>query len=91
MEEFSRPALARLLPLLHHTSRCLLAALDGPAPGGLLVCGPAGSGRFSASPEICSTLSLVLHDLSLVLLLHDGSHASDPLETRLPIVMPFHV
>ena len=44
MEEFSRPALARLLPVLHHTSRCLLAALDGPAPGGLLVCGPAGSG-----------------------------------------------
>ena len=44
MEEYSAPALARLLPLLHHTSRCLLTALDGPAPGGLLVCGPPGSG-----------------------------------------------
>ena len=42
--EYTAPALARLLPRLHHTSRCLLAALDGPAPGGLLVCGPPGSG-----------------------------------------------
>lgn len=52
VEEFSRPALARLLPLLHHTSRCLLAALDGPAPGGLLVCGPTGSGKFLPSLPI---------------------------------------
>lgn len=47
MQEFGTPALARLLPLLHHTSRCLLATLDGPAPGGLLVCGPPGSGTMS--------------------------------------------
>ncbi len=54
VEEFSRPALARLLPLLHHTSRCLLAALDGPAPGGLLVCGPAGSGTAQYTASVIS-------------------------------------
>ena len=53
MEEYSQPALARLLPLLHHTSRCLLATLDGPAPGGLLVCGPPGSGAPATNPCRC--------------------------------------
>ena len=52
MEEYSAPALARLLPLLHHTSRCLLATLDGPAPGGLLLCGPPGSGAPASTPGV---------------------------------------
>lgn len=42
--EFVRPAVERLLPLLHDTSRRLLFAAGAPPPGGLLVCGPAGSG-----------------------------------------------
>ncbi|CAK0784927.1 hypothetical protein CVIRNUC_008132 [Coccomyxa viridis] len=57
VEEYSAPALARLLPLLHHTSRCLLAALDGPAPGGLLVCGPPGSGKSGLVAAVAHALS----------------------------------
>ncbi len=47
LAEFVRPAMERLLPLLHHTSRRLLWSVDAPPPGGLLVCGPAGSGGCS--------------------------------------------
>ncbi|KAK9907564.1 hypothetical protein WJX75_006024 [Coccomyxa subellipsoidea] len=43
--EFVRPAMERLLPLLHDTSRRMLWAAKAPPPGGLLVCGPAGSGK----------------------------------------------
>ena len=46
LAEFVQPAMARLLPLLHHTSRRLLWNADAPPPGGLLVCGPAGSGAW---------------------------------------------
>ncbi|BDA47966.1 probable peroxisome biogenesis factor 1 [Coccomyxa sp. Obi] len=45
LAEFVRPTMERLLPLLHHTSRRLLWTADAPPPGGLLVCGPAGSGK----------------------------------------------
>jgi hypothetical protein len=43
--EFVRPAMERLLPLLHDISRRMLWAAKAPPPGGLLVCGPAGSGE----------------------------------------------
>ncbi|PRW56943.1 peroxisome biogenesis 1 isoform X1 [Chlorella sorokiniana] len=38
-------ALARLLPVLGFTPRSLLQSWGAPRPGGLLVCGPAGSGK----------------------------------------------
>lgn len=57
-QEFGTKALARLLPLLHDTSRRLLCGAGVPPPGGLLVCGPAGSGGWHS---VASFLVLALH------------------------------
>jgi hypothetical protein len=55
VSEFGLQALSRLLPLLHDRSRRLLCGAGAPPPGGLLVCGPAGSGVLPIpGPCFCS-------------------------------------
>ena len=56
-QEFGVPALQRLLPLLHHGCRAALASAGAPPPGGLLICGPAGSGARATSFHLTRCLT----------------------------------
>ncbi len=72
--EFMRPAMERLLPLLHDTSRRMLRAADAPPPGGLLICGPAGSGESRSSQLQCTLCSTqkCFQDITALWLLCDS-------------------
>jgi hypothetical protein len=69
LREAAEAALRRLLPVLGFTPRSLLQSWGVPRPGGLLVCGPAGSGKtallaataavLGAHPE-CLTYTVTL-------------------------------
>jgi DNA replication protein DnaC len=52
----SEAALQHLLPVLGFTPRSLLQSWGAPRPGGLLVCGPAGSGKSAVLAAAASAL-----------------------------------
>ncbi|KAK9828356.1 hypothetical protein WJX74_010633 [Apatococcus lobatus] len=54
--DIAEQALSWLLPLLVHGSRCKLASAGAPVPGGLLLCGPRGSGKTSILRGIAAVL-----------------------------------
>eukprot|EP00884_Botryococcus_braunii_P019130 jgi/Botrbrau1/5900/Bobra.0366s0078.1 len=85
--DYALPALKTLLPLLHHTCRKELWRMRARAPGGLLLCGPTGSGKSDLLTVLERVLTSDLNCLTHVVHIYGRDFDLDrPVKTQTGLI-----